>query len=64
MAEVILDVSKKRSKVVWVIPAPTGQILEVVFIDKLESIDIIGEDIPELLSLRIGIDFEIVSIVV
>lgn len=44
LPEIILNISKKRSKVIGVVPAPTGQILEIILIDKFQAIYIVGKD--------------------
>ena len=63
VAEVVLKICQQRSKVVRIIPAPTGQVFEVVLINELQAIDVVGQNIPELFGLSVGIDLEVVVIV-
>lgn len=62
--DIVLDVCEQRSKVVGVIPAPTSQIVEIVLIDKLEAIDVVGENVPEIAHLAVDVDLKVARIVV
>ncbi len=46
ISEIVLDVCEQRSEIIGVIPAPAGQAVEIVLIDKLETIDIVRKDVP------------------
>jgi hypothetical protein len=64
VTQIVLDIGQKRSEVVRIVPAPARQILEVIFINKLQSIDVVGQNVPKFFGLGVGIDLEVSPIVV
>lgn len=57
------DITNQRSTVVRIEPLPTGQIDKIIFIDKLKSMKIVGEDFVKLFCLLCGVYFEILTII-
>lgn len=64
ITDIVLDICEQRSKVVRVIPAPTSQIVEIVLVNKLQTIDVIGENVPEISYLVVDVDLEVAVVVV
>ena len=58
-----LQVCEERSKVIWVVPTPTGQVDKIILVDKFESIDIISKYVPKFLGLTGSVNTEIALVV-
>lgn len=53
--EVELQVSKERSEIVRVIPAPTGQVLEIVLVDEFQAVYVVCKDVDKFVGMLLRV---------